>query len=539
MSLSARFIALVQKVLPNPLALAILLTLFTYVLALFLTASPKPFLEVLDQNGQSLVQINLEQQTTASFQQAGQELGLAWADNSLSIKNKVGELVWRGNLQIKTNNPLTTSIKLPKKQGLELRQKAQKTPYFLALWTYWQGGFFKFLAFSMQMMLILVLGHVAALSRPANWLLERFTGLAGHSGWAVFAVALSSMLLGLFNWGFALIFSAVLVRKLGEAAAQKGQKIHYPLLGAAAYSCMLIWHAGLSGSAPLKIAEEGHEMAEQMGVIPIGQTLLSSLNLWVLGLSLAIIPAVLGLLGHFMRPPAVQLPQKPLADRGEEVKLEGAARLDQWKPLAWGLGALMLFLALYQALILPIWVQKTGFDWQFRFLNPNFLIFVLFGMAFLLHGRLSQFQQAVGQAIGGSSGILIQFPFYAGIMGIMFSSGLVDYFSAAFVQYASPQSFPFFTLCSAALVNFFVPSGGGQWLVQGPILIESAQQLDVPLYKAVLALCYGDQWSNMLQPFWALPLLGITGLKAQNLLPYTFLLFLLGGLIFGACLFWG
>lgn len=147
MSLSARFIALVQKVLPNPLALAILLTLFTYVLALFLTASPKPLLEVLDQNGQSLVQVNLEQQTTASFQQAGQELDLQWTNNSLAIKNKVGELVWRGKLQIKTNNPLSTSIKLPKKQGLQLRQKAKKTPYFLALWTYWQGGFLSFWPF--------------------------------------------------------------------------------------------------------------------------------------------------------------------------------------------------------------------------------------------------------------------------------------------------------------------------------------------------------------------------------------------------------
>lgn len=127
---------------------------------------------------------------------------------------------------------------------------------------------------------------------------------------------------------------------------------------------------------------------------------------------------------------------------------------------------------------------------------------------------------------------MIQFPLYAGIMGIMLSSGLVDVFSSLFVRISDGTTFPLFTFVSAGLVNIFVPSGGGQWLVQGPILIEASQQLGIPMQKSIMALCYGDQITNMLQPFWALPLLGITGLKAKEILPYTFFLLLIGCFIF-------
>ena len=136
------------------------------------------------------------------------------------------------------------------------------------------------------------------------------------------------------------------------------------------------------------------------------------------------------------------------------------------------------------------------------------------------------------EAIGGVSGILIQFPLYFGIMGIMNSSGLVEMMSTFFVSVSNDFSFPIFTFISAGIVNIFVPSGGGQWAVQGPIIVQSAMELGIPLNKCIMALAYGDQVTNMLQPFWALPLLGITGLKAKEIVPYTLLLFLLGSGIF-------
>jgi short-chain fatty acids transporter len=132
--------------------------------------------------------------------------------------------------------------------------------------------------------------------------------------------------------------------------------------------------------------------------------------------------------------------------------------------------------------------------------------------------------------------ILIQFPLYFGIMGIMNSSGLVDIFSNFFVSISSENTYPIFTMISGGLVNIFVPSGGGQWAVQGPILLQSAIDLNLSLPKNIMALAYGDQLTNMLQPFWALPLLGITQLEAKDILPYTVLIMLIGLSIFSSCL---
>ena len=140
--------------------------------------------------------------------------------------------------------------------------------------------------------------------------------------------------------------------------------------------------------------------------------------------------------------------------------------------------------------------------------------------------------KGVDKAISGASGILIQFPLYFGIMGIMNHSGMVQIMSDFFVSISNETTFPLFTFISAGIVNIFVPSGGGQWAMQGPIIIEAASNLGVSFNKTIMALAYGDQLTNMLQPFWALPLLGITGLKAKEILPYTLYLFLMGMVIF-------
>ena len=139
---------------------------------------------------------------------------------------------------------------------------------------------------------------------------------------------------------------------------------------------------------------------------------------------------------------------------------------------------------------------------------------------------------AIKEAIGGSVGIIIQFPLYAGIMGIMKYSGLAAGVSYAFVNISTDLTLPIYAFLSAGIVNIFVPSGGGQWAVQGPIVVEAAQALNVPIQKVVMALAYGDQLTNMLQPFWALPLLGITQLKAKDILPYSGIILLVGLVIF-------
>lgn len=416
--------------------------------------------------------------------------------------------------------------------ALLLTDSQTDQPHALELLLFWKGGFFDFLKFAMQMMLILVLGHVLALTRPADALLQQLVRHCTTTAKAAALVTFVSILIALFNWGLALILGAIFARKVGEQAVQRQWAINYPLVGAAGYSGLMVWHGGLSGSAPLKVAELNHEFVKQMGVLPFNATIFSMTNLVCMSLLLTLVPLAMYWLGQRSTVAIVpDLGQTQDLHHNPPTPVEGAERLDHSRIFACILGGLMVFLGLYQAVILPMQTDQE-FDWSFSFINPNFLIFLLFGLAILLHGSLYRFQRAVAQGIGGTTGILIQFPLYAGIIGIMIQSGLVNVLSNAFVAISNPTTFPIFTFISAGVVNVFVPSGGGQWMVQGPVLIEASQALGVPIERSVLALCYGDQVTNMLQPFWALPLLGITGLQAKEILPYTLFLLLVGVVIF-------
>lgn len=142
-------------------------------------------------------------------------------------------------------------------------------------------------------------------------------------------------------------------------------------------------------------------------------------------------------------------------------------------------------------------------------------------LGLLLHGTPRRYVRAVEQAASGCAGIILQFPLYAGIMGLMAGSGLTAQMASAIADTSSPTTLPLFTFVSAGVVNLFVPSGGGQWAVQGPIAMHAAADAGVNPAKMVMAVAYGDQLTNMLQPFWALPLLAITGVKARDIVGYT------------------
>jgi short-chain fatty acids transporter len=397
---------------------------------------------------------------------------------------------------------------------------------------YWEAGFFDFLKFAMQMMLILVLGHVLALSRPATKLLNNLVKHCTTTARAAFIVTFISILVAFLNWGLSLILGAIFARKVGEHASKNKIPIHYPLIGAAGYTGLMVFHGGLSGSAPLKVAEEGHKFVTQIGLVPFSDTIFSTMNLVCMFLLITLLPLAMYWMGNRVKSDILHLNATDEADESpNNSALTGAERLDYSPILSTILGLVMILVGFYKVLFAPL-LNGQNFDWTFSFINPNYIIFMLFGFAILLHGSFSKFNQAVSKGIGGSAGIMIQFPFYAGIMAIMIGSGLVNVFSNVFVNLSTATTFPVFTFFSAGLVNIFVPSGGGQWLVQGPILIEASQKLNVPIEKSILALCYGDQITNMLQPFWALPLLGITGLKAKEILPYTVFLLLIGVVIF-------
>ena len=396
----------------------------------------------------------------------------------------------------------------------------------LDLLSYWEKGLWNgpLLVFAMQMMLMLVLGHVLALSKVVSHYIDKASQLCQDSASAAALVTLLTLLVSFFNWGLGLVFGAIFARKVGEHFSKNKTPLNYPLIGAAGYSGLMVWHGGISGSAPIKIAEKGHFLEQQMGVIAQSETIFSSMNLTVSLVLLIVMPMFM----YFMAKKSKQgaplnvLHQSPVATSDA---IEGADKLNHSKLLAFFFGSIILLYCLYKAFILPEVVSLS-------FITPNFINLFLLALGIVCHTSFSRFLDAVNQAIGGASGILIQFPLYFGIMGIMNHSGLVSVFSDFFVSISDEITFPIFTFLSAGIVNVFVPSGGGQWGVQGPIIIEAANQLNVPYWKAVMALAYGDQLTNMLQPFWALPLLGITGLKAKDILPYSILLMLVGAVIF-------
>ena len=407
----------------------------------------------------------------------------------------------------------------------------------LSIINYWEQGLWNssLLVFAMQMMLMLVLGHVLALSNPVNKGIEYMTSYCNTTANGAFWVCLLTLLVSLFNWGLGLIFGAIFARKVAENAQKNQWPIHYPIIGACGYSGLMVWHGGISGSAPVKAAESGHleslmtgiYNSEQLTKLPellsFSDTVFSTMNVSLSLVLLIVLPCCMYFIGKRSTVKEYQLSN--MAIEGEEQKLEGAEKLDHSKLLAAILGVGIIAFAFYKAVILPD-------TFNLNFISPNFINFTLLGLGILFHGNFYRFLKAIDNAIGGASGILIQFPLYFGIMGIMKHSGMIIYFSEFFVCISTETTFPIFTFISAGIVNVFVPSGGGQWAIQGPIIIEASQQLGISISKNVMALAYGDQLTNMLQPFWALPLLGITGLKAKEILPYTVILMFVGAVIF-------
>ena len=405
-----------------------------------------------------------------------------------------------------------------------ISDKTSEDSHVFEIVSNWEKGLWdsKMTVFTMQMMLMLVLGHSLALTKPIKKLINKATYFCSNSARAAAIITFSTLIISLFNWGLGLIFGAIFARKVGEYATRNKIKINYPLIGASGYSGMMVWHGGVSGSAPLKIAEEGHFLQEKIGIISQSQTVFSLMNIYISITLLIILPIAMYLIGKKSQSAIINLIEE---ESTKPLKITGAEKLDHSNIIAYLFGGIILIFSIYKALIIPDIISL-------KFITPNFINLLLLALCIIMHQNFYNFLMAVDKAIRGASGILIQFPLYFGIMGIMKYSGMIEIMSDFFIEVSTKQTFPILTFLSAGIVNIFVPSGGGQWAVQGPIIVESAIKIGVSIPKAIMSLAYGDQITNMLQPFWALPLLSITGLKAKEILPYTLILMLIGSCIF-------
>lgn len=391
---------------------------------------------------------------------------------------------------------------------------------------HWGDGFWGLLSFTMQMVIVLVAGYVLAISPVFKKLLSTLAGFAKSPGTAILLVSFVSLLACWINWGFGLVIGALFAKEI----AKKVTTVDYRLLIASAYSGFIVWHGGLGGSIPLSIATADHPFAGIMGVVPTSETIFSTYNIIIVVALIISVP----ILNRFMMPkPEDTLAIDPnlLEDEIEieveekNVKITPADRLENSVLLSMLIGALGLIYLIQH-------FATKGFDLNLNIVN---LIFFILGIVF--HGTPKRFLAAIATAVRTAGGIIFQFPFYAGIMGMMVASGLAGVMSEWFVSISTAETFPLFTFYAAGLVNFFVPSGGGQWAVQAPIMLDAAQTLGVSYSKTAMAIAWGDAWTNMIQPFWALPALAIAGLRAKDIMGYCVFVLLLSGIVISIGLF--
>jgi len=391
-----------------------------------------------------------------------------------------------------------------------------KTP--MEMVGFWGDGFWSLLTFAMQMLLVLVTGHTLASTDIFKKGLRSVAGMAKSPGQAIILTTVISCLASLINWGFGLVIGALLAKEV----ARQVEKVDYRLLIASAYSGFVVWHGGLSGSVPLTIATEGHSMQDLIGLIPTSETIFSPMNLFIVAAILIVLPLV----NRLMLPAEkdrIIYNGPGLADEAAATEAKvldtPADKLENSRFVS------LLISALGLAFIIAYFVNK-GFKLNLDIVN---LIFLTLGI--LLHGTPRRFLNAMNEAIKGAAGIVVQFPFYAGIIGMMTASGLAASISNWFISVSNATTFPLLSFWSAGLVNVFVPSGGGQWAVQAPIMMPAAAELGVSHAKVAMAIAWGDAWTNLIQPFWALPALAIAGLGARDIMGYCLMLLFVTGAI--------
>jgi short-chain fatty acids transporter len=392
----------------------------------------------------------------------------------------------------------------------------------------WGGGVWGLLAFSMQMALVLVLGSAFANAPSIKKIVAAIASLAKNPVQGIIVVTFFSLIACWINWGFGLVVGAILAKEI----ARQVDGIDYRLLIASAYSGFVIWHAGFSGSIPLALATPGEEalLKATGGVVsePISTslTIFAPYNLVILLVILVCLPFINAKM-HPSPDQVVTVDRSLLIDEVEAYKtpVTPAEKLENSVIMS-------ALIALAGIVYLVLYFVNNGFNLSLNIVN---LIFLVLGI--ICHKTPINYVKAISAATKGAAGIILQFPFYAGIMAMMTAVSATTGLSLAavisnwFVAIATPVTFPLFTFLSAGIVNFFVPSGGGQWAVQGPIMMPAGEALGVSPALTGMGIAWGDAWTNMIQPFWALPALGIAGLSARDIMGYCLITLIFVGIV--------
>jgi short-chain fatty acids transporter len=388
----------------------------------------------------------------------------------------------------------------------------------------WYGGIFNILGFAFQMILILATGHALANAPPVARQLRRIVTLAKTPNQAVVLTFLIAAAASWLNWGFGLVIGAMLAREIARRV-----HVDFGWLVAAAYSGWVIWASGPSSSIALSQATHGNALniVEKLTgqLLPMSATVFTGFNLIPTLLTVIAVPLAFIAIRPAEADVVAFVPDpEPLAAHGSVGPQSPAQRMND-SPL----GAWFLLAAGILALGLAWWKGVFSFD-----VNAVIFIFLIAGIA--LHGTPVAYGAAMRNAARQTGGMMLQYPFYGGIMGIMTVTGLAEVISKAFVAVATAGTLPFWSYVCSLIVTFFVPSGGGHWAVQGPFVVPAAVALHPPVAISTMAVAMGEQVANMLQPFWALPVVAMAGIGIQRVMGYTVVTFVISGAIYGAAL---
>ena len=396
---------------------------------------------------------------------------------------------------------------------------------------HWGGGVWNLLAFAMQMALVLVCGSTLA---SAPIVKKGIASLAAIPKTPVAAIALVTAVSAVacwLNWGFGLIVGVIFAKEI----ARKLQGVDYRLLIASAYSGFVVWHAGLSGSIPLTMATPGEALTKATNGIltdpvSVSHTILHPANLIIVAVVIVAI-VITNALMHPKRDIVTVDPALLAEDdhsSSQAVKRTGsqtpAQRMENSRLLSWVV-ALMGF----SYLVIHLGFRGGSFD-----LGSVIMLFLFLGV--LLHGTPLAYVRAFTKAATGAAGIILQFPFYAGIMGIITGVGASGIcfgtvIANACIDISTPVTYPLLTFLCAAVLNMFVPSGGGHWAIQAPIMFSAGADLGVDPGLTGIAIAWGDAWTNLIQPFWAIPALALAKLDAKDIMGFCLIDLLVTGII--------
>jgi short-chain fatty acids transporter len=396
--------------------------------------------------------------------------------------------------------------------------------------TFWYGGFWNFLAFSMQMVLLLVTGFSIATTPVGEKVLSFLGRIPKSSLSAVIFTSVVAGILSYIHWGIGLIGSALLAREV----ARNLKKLDFKLMVAAIYVGWNIGSMGISGSEPLLVNTPGHFLEKAIGLIPMTQTVLSPMILLPHIVSLLVVLPVFWWMVH---PEEKEIPVMDAEIRERFEKEDHLATLEPTGGSKRTIADILedtpflnIAIALMGFSYLIYWFATKGFD-----LNMNIFNFMMLILSVLLHWTPRRFYTAFAEGVKISWGIALQFPFYAGIQGMMASSGLVGIIAGWFIAISNPNTFHLFNYMSTAFMNFFIPSSGGIFIVQGPIMVQAGQALGVSNAGVINAFMAGEVIGNIIQPFWAIPLLAIAGLKMKDIMGVCILSFGILSIVYMVC----